>query len=79
MLLVNMLEPGSTLHIALPTVGTATGLPDVKPTLSTFAAHIFPKSVVEAMATNEILQIVVFLDVFLAWPVPPWANWHCRW
>ncbi len=64
MLLVNVLEPGSSLHIALPAVGTETGLPDVKPTLSTFAAHIFPKSVVEAMATNEILQIVVFSMFF---------------
>jgi Na+/H+-dicarboxylate symporter len=69
MLLVNLLEPGSTLHIALPDVGAETGLPDVKPTLSTFAAHIFPKSVVEAMANNEILQIVVF-SMFLAWLVP---------
>jgi Na+/H+-dicarboxylate symporter len=64
MLLVNVFEPGSSLHIDLPTVGAETGLPDVKPTLSTFAAHIFPKSVVEAMATNEILQIVVFSMFF---------------
>jgi Na+/H+-dicarboxylate symporter len=64
MLLVNVFEPGSSLHIALPAVGAETGLPDVKPTLSTFAAHIFPKSVVEAMATNEILQIVVFSMFF---------------
>ena len=64
MLLVNVLEPGSSLHIALPAIGAETGLPDVKPTLSTFAAHIFPKSVVEAMADNEILQIVVFSMFF---------------
>jgi Na+/H+-dicarboxylate symporter len=64
MLLVNVLEPGSTLHIPLPTVGTETGLPEIKPTLSTFAAHIFPKSVIEAMADNEILQIVVFSMFF---------------
>jgi Na+/H+-dicarboxylate symporter len=64
MLLVNVFEPGSSLHIALPAVGAETGLPDVKPTLSTFAAHIFPKSVVEAMADNEILQIVVFSMFF---------------
>jgi Na+/H+-dicarboxylate symporter len=64
MLLVNFLEPGASLHIPLPEVGAQTGLPDVKPTLSTFAAHIFPKSVVEAMATNEILQIVVFSVFF---------------
>lgn len=64
MLLVNLLEPGSSLHISVPDQSAETGLPEVKPTLSTFAAHIFPKSVVEAMANNEILQIVVFSVFF---------------
>ncbi len=64
MLLVNVFEPGSSLHIDLPAASAATGLPDVKPTLANFAAHIFPKSVVEAMANNEILQIVVFSMFF---------------
>jgi len=64
MLLVNVFEPGSSLHIELPPIGSETGLPDVKPTLSTFVAHIFPKSIIEAMAANEILQIVVFSMFF---------------
>lgn len=64
MFLVNLLEPGHSLHIPLPDVTEKSGLPDVKPTLSTFVAHIFPKSVVEAMAANEILQIVVFSIFF---------------
>ena len=64
MLLVNLFEPGSSLHISLPPVDAKSGLPEVKPALSTFAAHIFPKSVVEAMAENEILQIVVFSVFF---------------
>jgi len=64
MLLVNVFEPGSSLHIELPAIGSETGLPDVKPTLSTFVAHIFPKSIIEAMAANEILQIVVFSMFF---------------
>ena len=64
MLLVNMFEPGSSLHIELPPIGSETGLPEVKPSLSTFVAHIFPKSIIEAMATNEILQIVVFSMFF---------------
>jgi Na+/H+-dicarboxylate symporter len=64
MMLVNFFEPGSSLHIELPPVHAETGLPEVKPELSTFAAHIFPKSVVEAMADNEILQIVVFSVFF---------------
>jgi Na+/H+-dicarboxylate symporter len=64
MLLVNVLHPGSSLHIALPAIGAETGLADVKPSLSSFTAHIFPTSIVEAMAKNEILQIVVFSMFF---------------
>ena len=64
MLLVNILQPGSSLHIALPAIGTETGLANVKPSLSSFTAHIFPKSIIEAMANNEILQIVVFAMFF---------------
>ena len=64
MLLVNVFEPGSSLHIALPAIGTETGLPQVKPTLSNFVAHIFPKSIIEAMESNEILQIDVFAMFF---------------
>jgi Na+/H+-dicarboxylate symporter len=64
MLLVNVLQPGSSLHIALPAIGTETGLANVKPSLSSFTAHIFPKSIIEAMANNEILQIVVFAMFF---------------
>ena len=64
LLLVNLFEPGKSLHIALPAIGAETGLAQVKPTLSSFVAHIFPKSFTEAMATNEILQIVVFSMFF---------------
>ena len=64
MLLVNVFEPGHSLHIALPVVGAETGLSLVRPTLGNFVAHIFPKSIIEAMASNEILQIVVFAIFF---------------
>ncbi|MGZ8153364.1 MAG: dicarboxylate/amino acid:cation symporter [Methylovulum sp.] len=64
MLLVNVFQPGSALHIPLPELGAETGLPEVKPTLGNFVAHVFPKSIVEAMASNEILQIVVFSMFF---------------
>ena len=64
LLLVNLFEPGHSLHIALPPLGTETGLLQVKPTLANFVSHIFPKSFTEAMATNEILQIVVFSMFF---------------
>lgn len=64
MLLVNGFAPGSSLHMALPDAGAATGLPQAAPTLGNFVAHMFPKSIVEAMASNEILQIVVFAVFF---------------
>jgi len=64
MLLVNVFEPGSSLHMALPEVGAKTGLPETAPTLGNFVSHMFPKSIIEAMASNEILQIVVFSMFF---------------
>lgn len=64
MLLVNGFEPGSSLHMALPEDDAATGLPQAAPTLANFVAHMFPKSIIEAMAANEILQIVVFSMFF---------------
>jgi Na+/H+-dicarboxylate symporter len=63
LLLVNLFEPGKGLHIALPDSGShtdlATGL-----TVKDFIAHTFPVSIVDAMAHNEILQIVVFSLMF---------------
>ena len=60
MVLVNLFEPGKALHIPLPDSAshsdvTATGL-----SLKDFVAHTFPTSVIDAMARNEILQIVLF-------------------
>jgi Na+/H+-dicarboxylate symporter len=64
MLLVNSFQPGASLHMALPEIGASTGLPQAEPTLNNFVAHMFPKSITEAMAANEILQIVVFAMFF---------------
>lgn len=64
MLLVNVFEPGSSVHFSLPASEAEIGLENAKPTLASFAAHMFPKSIVEAMANNEILQIVLFSVFF---------------
>jgi Na+/H+-dicarboxylate symporter len=45
---------------SLPPVGTATGLSADHFTIRDFIQHMVPRSFFEAMATNEILQIVVF-------------------
>lgn len=66
MVLVNWLKPGES---------TAVSMADVKPaddlvsnvhafSLEQFVTHVVPKSIFEAMATNEILQIVIFSILF---------------
>lgn len=64
LLLVNSLSPGANLHMPLPPMNADTGLTKTPASLGGFVAHIFPKSIIEAMATNEILQIVVFSVFF---------------
>lgn len=60
MLLVNVLKPGVGLQLeASGDVADVIGKTQAF-TLKDFIAHLFPKSIVEAMATNEVLQIVVF-------------------
>jgi Na+/H+-dicarboxylate symporter len=44
----------------VPDPGVSTNLKTSGLTLKEFVTHLVPRSVVEAMATNEILQIVVF-------------------
>jgi Na+/H+-dicarboxylate symporter len=59
-LMVNLLQPGVGLNLPLPDTHTATSLKAGGITLKEFVAHLVPKSIAEAMANNEILQIVVF-------------------
>ena len=58
--LVNIFQPGAHMNLALPDAGATSGLKTGDFTLKAFIAHVFPRSIVEAMATNEILQILVF-------------------
>jgi len=60
LVLVNLLQPGVGLNLPLPPAGEATGLASGSFDLAKFIAHIFPASIIEAMGTNEVLQIVVF-------------------
>jgi len=59
-LLVNFFEPGRAMHLSLPGEQAAAAMPKTSLSLKDFAAHVFPRSFFEAMADNEILQIVVF-------------------
>lgn len=60
LVLVNLLRPGDNLNMPLPDAGTTTNIRVASLSLKDFVAHLVPRSVFEAMATNEILQIVVF-------------------
>jgi Na+/H+-dicarboxylate symporter len=64
MLLVNLFEPGNAMHLPLPDSHVATGIDKAALTLKDFFYHVFPASVIDAMAKNEILQIVVFALFF---------------
>jgi Na+/H+-dicarboxylate symporter len=59
LVMVQLIQPGVGLGLPLPPLDADAG---VAKTLSfkEFIAHVFPRSIIEAMATNEILQIVVF-------------------
>ena len=61
LIMVHLLQPGAHLHLAAPAADAAASAVDVsKFTLKGFITHVFPASIAEAMANNEILQIVVF-------------------
>jgi len=60
LVLVNILRPGDNLNLPLPDANAATNLKVASLSMKEFVAHLVPRSVVEAMANNEILQIVVF-------------------
>jgi len=64
LVLANVLQPGHNLGLPLPDIGSSANLATAKFTLKDFVAHLVPKSVAEAMAQNEILQIVVFSMFF---------------
>ena len=63
---VNILKPGEGLNLSNIDVTTASEVTEKTQVFSAqnFIEHIIPKSIVEAMATNEILQIVIFSIFF---------------
>ena len=52
----NVLRPGHGLNLPLPEAGATTNLQAGSLNLMDLAAHVFPISIVQAMATNEVLQ-----------------------
>ena len=65
LLVVNIMRPGEVMNITqLPAKGTDVGVEVQKMSFENFITHIVPTSFIEALATNEILQIVVFSIFF---------------
>lgn len=60
MILVHVLQPGTGLGLPLPPVTEASGIDKAAFNLKDFITHVVPSSIVDAMAKNEIIQIVVF-------------------
>jgi Na+/H+-dicarboxylate symporter len=65
LLVMNLVNLGNNLHLPIPDLSEA-GKIENGSTLSfkTFITHVFPRSFVESMSNNEILQIVVFAIFF---------------
>jgi len=66
LILVNLFRPGDALFAAgmMPPVGTDAGFSSTGLTMKDFITHLVPTSIVDGMAKNEILQIVVFSVFF---------------
>jgi Na+/H+-dicarboxylate symporter len=59
LVMVNLLQPGAGFELTVP-AGHAAATTREGFSLTTFVTHLVPRSLFEALATNEILQIVVF-------------------
>ena len=66
LVLVNLFRPGDAMHLAgmAPPVDAKTDIVTTGLTMKEFITHLIPASIVDGMAKNEILQIVVFSIFF---------------
>ncbi len=64
LVMVNLIAPGSGLHLPLPPADAASAASATTLSVHDFMIHLVPRSFAEAMANNEILQIVVFSVFF---------------
>jgi Na+/H+-dicarboxylate symporter len=64
LIMVTIFQPGIAMHLPLPDVNESIGIAKTGFTFKDFLYHVFPSSITDAMAKNEILQIVVFSVFF---------------
>jgi Na+/H+-dicarboxylate symporter len=60
LILVQLFEPGKAMQLPIPEADATSGVTADGLSLAGFISHTVPTSVIDAMARNEILQIVVF-------------------
>lgn len=64
LVIVNIFQPGAGINFVAHDAGAVAAVKSEPFTLKVFISHAVPTSIVDAMARNEILQIVVF-SIFL--------------
>jgi len=64
LIMVGIFEPGKAMHLPLPEANAASGVEVTGLSIQSFITHTIPSSIFDAMARNEILQIVVFALFF---------------
>jgi Na+/H+-dicarboxylate symporter len=66
LILVNLFRPGDAMALAggLPEASASSGIAVTGLSLKDFISHLVPTSIVDGMAKNEILQIVIFSIFF---------------
>ncbi len=64
LIVMNILKLGQTLNLPLPASSAKSALEQTSLSFKNFIEHVFPASIVQAMASNEILQIVIFSVFF---------------
>src|SRR5829696_3740437 len=61
---VNITRPGDGVNLRVATAESGKQLAQNQPTQTSFIEHLVPTSIIDAMARNEVLQIVVFAIIF---------------
>lgn len=64
LVIVNVFEPGKVMKLEKPDTATELALAKNTQTSKNFIDHVIPESIVKAMASNDILPIVVFALFF---------------
>ena len=62
--LVHLFDPAGALRLPMPPADTVTGLAKAHFDLKEFVTHLVPSSILDAMAKNEVLPIVIFACFF---------------